>query len=281
MDGTCLNSHHEFSDRTLRTLRRLSANNVVIAFATGRSSLSVMSYLGQLQLAQASVPVVCFNGSVGFSVNSVSNEVSKLFSKLIPRAGARKLVEFANSRGHVVQYYDGTSGVVFAVPRNESHRVLLARYAALVGREQTLVESFDQLLEEIEPAKLLMLTEDVAPLLEECKTEGFNGEFHTIRGSPEPAWFVEFLLPNTNKGTALLQLSESLSIPLHEIVSFGDGDNDIEMLSCGCHGVAMLNGREVVRLAATEVTEFTNNDDGVAIHLEQLEELGYFSVDSN
>jgi Cof subfamily protein (haloacid dehalogenase superfamily) len=277
MDGTALNAHHQFSQGTIEKLRYLAARNVTIAFATGRSSQSVTSYLEMLQLEQEIVPVICFNGSVGLSYTRNSCEYGHLFAHPLPLDGARKLVEFAERKGHLMQYYDGITGTVYAAPKNQDHVKLLSRYEALVGRAQTRLDSLDEISTRIQPAKILILTEEVDKLLEDIQNEtNFHSEFHVIRGSPEPSWFVEFLLPNVNKGTALRSLADTLGISIDEIVSFGDGDNDIEMLSCGCRGVAMRNGRDAVKLAAVEVTEHTNDDDGVAAHLEKLEMLGLF-----
>lgn len=81
---------------------------------------------------------------------------------------------------------------------------------------------------------------------------------HVIRGAPP--FFVEILRPAVHKGRGLLQLCDSLSIPLEEVVAFGDGDNDLEFVKMAGWGVAMKNGREVLKGAADEVTEWTNDE---------------------
>lgn len=57
---------------------------------------------------------------------------------------------------------------------------------------------------------------------------------------------------------------------MDDVVSFGDGDNDIEMLKQSGVGYAMFNANDNVKLNADKVTEKSNNDDGVAIEIEKL-----------
>ena len=269
MDGTALNSDHELTSKTIDTLGRLSSLGVKIAFATGRSSISVYSYMEILSLTQSHVPVICFNGSVCNTIDKLGQS-NELFSYPLLKESAAELVAFAESRGEVLQYYDGVSGIVYAAPKTEEHLVLLDRYAKLTGRKQTFIESYDDLLVTLNPAKILILTNKADDLVAASKTELPQGKYHIIRGSPDP-FFVEYLKPFVNKGASLVSLAEHLSIPLDQIIAFGDGDNDIEMLTCGCFGVAMANGRHNVRDVAQAVTTFTNNEDGVAWFLEELD----------
>ena len=60
-----------------------------------------------------------------------------------------------------------------------------------------------------------------------------------------------------------------LSIPLENSYAFGDGQNDIEMLSTvGC-GIAMGNASDEVKKFAKKITETVQND-GVALEIEKF-----------
>jgi Cof subfamily protein (haloacid dehalogenase superfamily) len=273
LDGTALNRHHQFSEKTIETLRRLSARNITIALATGRSSLSVRPLLEVLQLPQPTIPVVCFNGAVLLSVTDGSHEV--LYAKTLSQGHARTVIEFAHTNGHCVQYYNGDSGHVYAAPSQEVHYKLMQSYVRVSGTPQIVVETFDELIDQFGPAKMMVLTDDSDSLFAHCLAESLHTELSVVKTSPES---VEFMAGDANKGTALVYLSEYLNVPLHQIVAFGDGNNDIEMLTTGCRGVAMLNAGEGVRAVAVEVTEHTNHEDGVAKHLDKLEALGLFEI---
>ena len=64
-------------------------------------------------------------------------------------------------------------------------------------------------------------------------------------------------------------VSHKLSIPLSEMIAFGDWDNDIGMLSTVGTGVCMSNGSDGARKAADFIT-LSNNDDGIAYALRKL-----------
>ena len=68
-----------------------------------------------------------------------------------------------------------------------------------------------------------------------------------------------------------------MNVCVVKTVAFGDSWNDIEFLTLAGLGIAMKNGREQVKAAANLVTDFDNNEDGLAIHLEQMLENNMFS----
>lgn len=74
---------------------------------------------------------------------------------------------------------------------------------------------------------------------------------------------LEINAQGATKGNALLWLADYLGIPREETMAFGDGENDIAMLTAAGTGVAMGNASEQIRKAADEVT-LTNDQDGVA-----------------
>ena len=78
------------------------------------------------------------------------------------------------------------------------------------------------------------------------------------------------LYSKTNtKASGILKVLEYLNIPLENSYAFGDGKNDIEMLSTvGC-GIAMGNASDEVKNYAKKVTETIQND-GIALEIEKF-----------
>lgn len=67
-------------------------------------------------------------------------------------------------------------------------------------------------------------------------------------------------------------LCNKLGIYKEEIISFGDGLNDLEIMEwVGC-GVAMENAFDIVKERALFITK-SNNDDGVAFFLESYTDI--------
>ena len=124
------------------------------------------------------------------------------------------------------------------------------------------------------PSKLLILCEteklDEITCLVRAELNGTSSDDDTqqkanvIRGTPP--FFVEILDPTVHKGQGLSQLCTSLSIPLEEVIAFGDGDNDLEFIQMAGWGVAMKNARGVVKENADEVAEWTNDEVSGVLH---------------
>ena len=66
---------------------------------------------------------------------------------------------------------------------------------------------------------------------------------------------VDMISKNVNKSTALKKILQYYNISPEECVSFGDGDNDREILSYVGHGVAMENAHISVKQAAKYTTD--------------------------
>jgi len=74
---------------------------------------------------------------------------------------------------------------------------------------------------------------------------------------------------NTNKGTSLNQLIKLLNINKNEVIAFGDGGNDIQMLQMAGWPVAMANASDEVKSYAKLIAK-SNSEDGEADMLEKI-----------
>ena len=96
-----------------------------------------------------------------------------------------------------------------------------------------------------------------------------------IKDNPECDYFssinksaVEVYLKKNTKGSAILKAIEFLDIKIENTYAFGDGKNDIEMLSTvGC-GIAMGNASDEVKKYSNKITDTVQND-GVAKGIEE------------
>lgn len=72
---------------------------------------------------------------------------------------------------------------------------------------------------------------------------------------------------SANKGNALEKLCAHLRISPEQAIAFGDGSNDVTLLTAAGIGVAMDNATPLVKRRAAAVTD-ANMQDGVARYLE-------------
>ena len=276
MDGTILNNDHKLTQETIIALRKLTTKAIVI-IATGRSVPSICPYLKELNLNQNVVYCVGYNGSgiYKYEIDKNDNEMEFLASFPLSPDNVRCLSVLAEETHTVLQCYNAETGTVSVFPSNDEHEKLCERYEKLVGRRQTRISSYDEILG-ASSAKCLVLTNDPDSLIEKANATLPKDTFHIIKGSPWP-FFVEFLPLNVSKGSALkVILEEHLGFGMDRLISFGDGDNDIEMLEQSGIGFAMLNANDNVKSSAKKVTRYTNDDNGVAKEIEELTLSGIF-----
>lgn len=93
-----------------------------------------------------------------------------------------------------------------------------------------------------------------------------NSEYGYFSSVSEKAY--EIYLKRNTKAHGILKVLDILNIPIENSYAFGDGINDIEMLSTvGC-GIAMGNASDEVKKYAHKVTESVH-DDGVAVGIKE------------
>ena len=80
---------------------------------------------------------------------------------------------------------------------------------------------------------------------------------------------VDVVPHDGSKAATILHLAEQVGIAQEDIISFGDGQNDREMLRMSGIGVAMGNAVPEVQAEAKLVTD-TNDEDGIWKALKQL-----------
>jgi Cof subfamily protein (haloacid dehalogenase superfamily) len=81
--------------------------------------------------------------------------------------------------------------------------------------------------------------------------------------------YLEITCNTISKFNGLAYYADKLSIPIAQVIAFGDGENDIPMLSGVGLGVAMGNAKEHVKAAAKDVAG-NNYEEGVANYLSKL-----------
>uniref|UniRef100_A0A7S2EX59 Haloacid dehalogenase-like hydrolase n=1 Tax=Trieres chinensis TaxID=1514140 RepID=A0A7S2EX59_TRICV len=304
LDGTLLGSDHKISDASVEYLRRLHDRGFVVAVATGRSPSSTIEVTKRLDFpfsksrGVSGFPIVCLNGARGLVLQprkepkdderpaskdglSLCDEfnVIELFHQPVPREITEKTLRLAREMDLVSNYYIGNE--IHAQALKDTHKKFTDRYTELTGTHiLPCDDDYAALMEKGLPSKLIMFCEtDKIDEVHSTLVKELGTGAHVIRGSPP--WFVEILNKDVCKGKGLGLLCKRLGVRLDETIAFGDGDNDIEFLSMAGHGIAMKNGRENLKAIADDVTQWSNEEDGVIQALSCLEEKGFLHFPCN
>jgi len=284
LDGTLLNGAHQVSASSRSKLAELAELGVLIVVASGRSGPAMYPLIEALALPQLQTFAVAYNGACcfefprGFNHKQQQHEggaalplpggKKKIFGEsFLAETTAKTILRFAEARGLLAQVYVGND--IFVNCKSDDHRQFTRRYAELTGCDHRQTDEYPTNA----VLKLLLMTDDPDAVVADLKRhDDITQSAHVVRGSPP--FFVELLRRDVCKGNGLRSLCHKLGVDLDDVIAFGDGENDLEFLQLAGLGVAMRNGRDVVKEAADRVTDEDNDHDGVARFLTKLQAEG-------
>lgn len=114
--------------------------------------------------------------------------------------------------------------------------------------------------------KLLIIADkNIIEQLEMCLKEKFTG----LKIYKSKDTYLEIMDESASKASAIQFLCDKMKISLHQVVSFGDNYNDLDMLLLTGKGFAMANGAKGV-LESISTHTLSNDEDGIVYALENL-----------
>lgn len=245
VDGTLYNSQKKLPQSAKEAIAQARENGHKIAIATGRAPFMIESLLKELNIKT----YICFNGQY------VVYEGETIFTDGIPNEELKDIIAFSGKRGEPVVFIDDKE-MVASIP---GHSHIEESLATLKVPYPRVDESFYE-IKQVYQTLIFMTEED-----EHLYKEKFpNVQF--IRWHP----FCCDILPK--KGSKLRGINKILThlgCSMDDVIAFGDGLNDIEMLQGVGTGVAMGNSHKEV-LAVADVIAPHVDDDGLANIMKKL-----------
>jgi hypothetical protein len=195
-------------------------------------------------------PIVCYQGAV------VADTVSGRFLRHepLPLELAKEAIAAVQAEGYPLNCYVDDELYV------AEHTYASEAYATFQNLQ---VHAVGDLLEWLTapPTKLVAVGDpDELDALKQRMLDRFDGRMYISKSLP---YFLEFANPDVTKGAGLAFLAEHLGFAQEATVSFGDGENDIELLEWAGYGVAVENAHEQV-LAVADLVCPPVSEEGVA-----------------
>lgn len=255
IDGTLLNSASELTKRVETAIKNAIAQGVKIILATGKTRVSVDSFVGRLGIDS---PGIFVQGCVTCNADGSIRTQTTLNDAI-----ARQFITYAEDRGFAVALYSGS-------------RILVRAHSKYV--EDHITHYHEVQPEAVGPLQNQLGSTPVNKLIafgEPRAITGLRWQLNLQIGSlarilqagvPE---MLEVLPLGASKGAALKHLASELRISSERILAIGDAENDIEMIQFAGIGIAMGNADERTKAAADHVVA-GNNQDGVAEALEKF-----------
>lgn len=229
IDGTLVDPEtRQVSAKTMQLLRRLRQRGTLICLATGRSPVALPNMEGIVFDAY-----LTFNGSLCYTPKET------VYSNPIPTEMVDKLIGNAAALGRPVSV--ATRQGLFANGIDQD----LADYYKLANLELTVAEDFAE-----------ASRREVYQIMLGCREEDFSSVLrHTAGVKIAVSWdrAVDVIPADSGKEVGIQRILGHFGLSRAEALAFGDGNNDIEMLTTVGTGVAMANASPRLKAVADAV----------------------------
>ncbi|NUR87830.1 MAG: HAD-IIB family hydrolase [Nonomuraea sp.] len=259
LDGTLLDSTGTLTDRTRRALDAARAAGAEIVFVTARPPRSVSRLATLAGVAQTAV---CSNGAIVYDVAAEEILETRALEPGAAAKVAQVLIEALPGVGFGVE----TGRGVLAAPGYDRILPLDVAYRREVATLAGLWESGEPIV------KLMAFAhgQDVDAMYE-LALAAVDGAAHvTHSGVPG---LLEISASGVTKAGTLADLCAQRGLSAADVVAFGDMPNDLAVLTFAGRGYGMANAHPLV-LEAVDAVTLSNDEDGVAVALERLLQLG-------
>lgn len=251
LDETLLTKDKKITSTTVSILKKAQENGIRIVIATGRPFEGIKEYIKQLGIYNDNNYSIIYNGA-----KIISNFSGSIITeKFITGEDLHELYNLGKKFGASVIAYVPSYGCI--TPKIDQYSISETKLSKIKTNEM----NFDKIKDTEHVIKFIMVQN--SKLIDNAYKnipEYIKNKYYIARSTPD---CIEFLKKGTNKGTGLQFLAEKLGIKKNEIISFGDGGNDINMIKFAGMGVAMANAFNEVKKVCDFVT-LTNQEDGVA-----------------
>lgn len=261
LDGTLLTDDKKIGNYTKKVINTLKQYGHEVMITTGRPYRATLPYYKELKL---NTPVVNFNGAFvhhpldqDFKIKheTLSQDILKDIVKNIEKLGITNIIAEVKDDLYI-HYHD-------SVLMDEFH----------MGKPKILTGDIIKMMPEEATTVLVNTTngnvERVRNALEEVYAEAIAHR-QWNRHSP----VVEIVKKGISKQKGVEYVLDYLNVDHKHTLAFGDEDNDFTMIEYVNHGVAVQNAIDPLKDKANDITDFTNNTDGVGRYLNSYFGLG-------
>ena len=263
LDGTLLTDDKKITDFSNQILQKLYDNGIKIIIATGRGLSRAKQLTEKLDFDKI---ILANNGAIIHSSSNIamdedlmldSNVVDKL-SALSKEYGIRPYFFVENKCSLLIQDEDDKK-----------------YYVDSVGDESEIMTISERNLPINDCVSMIMISakNNILKMVDIIKNNPHVTYHIHTKYFPQNIRMLEVQNVNTDKYKRAIALLEHFGIKNDEVVAIGDAHNDLEMVVNSGLGVAMKNSDDILKQQADIITQYTNEEDGLAKFLEELFEL--------
>ncbi|WP_017753553.1 Cof-type HAD-IIB family hydrolase [Calidifontibacillus oryziterrae] len=236
IDGTLLGGDGKIRKSTKEALQKLKENNIMVAIATGRAPFMFKHIRRELNIDT----FVSFNGQY------VVLESEIIFERQLEQKSLMELVQFSKEYGHSLVFMNESH-----MRANESSQAFIAESLASIDFPYPLIDA-DFYKHQAIYQTLLFCEEKDEVQYKNCFKQFDFVRWHRLS--------TDVLPHGGSKALGIKEIINRLGIPIEDIYAFGDGLNDMQMLTEVGTGIAMGNAKRELKRIADYVTDDVDED---------------------
>jgi Cof subfamily protein (haloacid dehalogenase superfamily) len=253
VDGTLVRRDKTLSPEVIAAVSRLEEAGIPFTLISARPPSGMLWIAEKLKLTH---PMGAFNG--GTIVNPDGSIVSA--ERIDPAAAQTAIAMLAEAKVSLWLFADGKwYAQQGANTHMESERNSANAEPVMFDDPAEVAGPFD---------KIVGVSDDhdfLAAL--DTKVAAALGDKATVARSQ--VYYLDVTAPHANKGDGIVALAKTHGLGLEEVAVLGDQRNDLPMFARAGFSVAMGQGPDEVRAAATRTT-LSNDQDGVAHAIDEI-----------
>lgn len=255
LDGTLLNKHKKISKTTLTYLKSIQSFHTIV-LATGRPYRSFIKYYQQLGL---NTPMVCYNGAF------ITNPTDSTFNT--------KAFSFPQEIVKTIYEEIGLNAIDNVMCETNKDIWLLKEEKNLASFfwHDNMNIIYGPLTETLHENPMTMIIK-VKKRNKKDDDKVFNA-VKKHKGLKVRFWgtssFCEIYFGHVSKGSALLEILKLYGISRKYFITFGDAENDKEMLEFATHGFVMKNAHPSIKKYGNYITKKDHHHDGIVDELQR------------
>lgn len=261
LDGTLKSTDKKILPKTKAILQELANRGVVIVLASGRPTAGLYDEADELGLASSGGYLLSFNGAK--VVDYQTKEI--IYQKVYDAKMAHDVYDRARAYNLAVMTY--TDELIITEDDNDEYVIVESEINHMPIKH---VDSFKAAVDfSVNKVLLTGKPEYAGAIIDEFKAP-YGDSLSIYRSAP---FFIEVMAQGIDKAASLQALIDQLGIKQEEVISFGDGYNDLSMIEFAKMGVAMANAVDEVKQRADYIT-LSNDEEGIYECLKMLSEKG-------
>ncbi|MGI6359599.1 MAG: HAD-IIB family hydrolase [Acholeplasmatales bacterium] len=221
---------------------------------TGRPYRGCINFYEELGL---NTPLIVDNGASIYGMGNFPDKFYKIPKKLLDEI-------FLFTKDHLVTVFYTVGDYLFSYKTEKR----LEFYFHL--NENTKIIERPYIENDLEAPLVIVAIKK--PFHKEFEKFIYKKEILNLRswGEDKKNAIYEIYLKGIHKGHAMNDVIRLLGHDKTDVIAFGDGDNDIELISYAHRGIAMKNAADVVKKVSDEITLYDNHENGVIKHLKGI-----------